>query len=129
MIFLELSEVMDLQRRLIERTGGLAGVRDLNLVESAIAQPRMTFADRDLYPTLPDKAAALAFSLIRDHGFIDGNKRIGHAAMETFLMMNGFQIDASVDEQESVVLNVAAGKMDREALAHWLASHTVPFHS
>jgi death on curing protein len=77
---LTLSEVLELHRRIIR-----LGIRDLNAVESAIAQPRMTFDGEDLYPTIVAKAAALGFSLIQNHPFIDGNKRIGHAAMETFL--------------------------------------------
>jgi death-on-curing protein len=61
----------------------------------------MVFADEDLYPTLPDKAAALGFSLIQNHPFLDGNKRTGHAAMETFLVLNGHEIQATVDEQQA----------------------------
>ena len=82
---LTLSEVLELHRRIIRYSGGSLGIRDLNAIESAIAQPRMTFDGEDLYPTIVAKAAALGFSLIQNHPFIDGNKRIGHAAMETFL--------------------------------------------
>jgi death-on-curing protein len=79
-----------------------------------------TFDGADLYPTLVAKAAALGFSLIQGHPFVDGNKRIGHAAMEVFLVLNGFAIVASVDEQESTVLAVASGSLSREALTNWL---------
>lgn len=69
-------------------------------LESATAQPRMTFGGEDLYPDFPAKAAALAFSLINNHPLVDGNKRIGHAALETLLVLNGFELDAGVDEAE-----------------------------
>ena len=74
----------------------------------------MTFGGEDLYPTLVDKAAALGFSLILNHPFLDGNKRIGHAVMEVFLILNGYEISATVDEQEQVILALAAGRMSRE---------------
>jgi death-on-curing protein len=99
------------------------GIRDLGAVESALAQPRMTFGGEELYSTLVDKAAAIGFSLIMNHPFIDGNKRIGHAAMEVFLVMNGLEIDASVDEQETIFLSLASGKLDREAFTQWLKCH------
>jgi death-on-curing protein len=86
--YLVLIEVIELHRQIIEQSGGSLGIRDLGAVESALAQPRMTFGGEELYPTLVDKAAAIGFSLIMNHPFIDGNKRIGHAAMEVFLVMN-----------------------------------------
>ncbi len=67
----------------------------------------MTFDGQELYPTLVEKAAALGFSLVTSHPFVDGNKRLGHAAMETFLLMNGHEIEASVDEQEDLILRWA----------------------
>ena len=107
--YLALAEVVDLHRRLLEATGGAAGIRDLGALESALAQPKMTLAGSDLYPTLAEKAAALCFSLVGNHPFVDGNKRVGHATMETFLVLNGTEIDASVGEQERVMLDLAAG--------------------
>ena len=83
--------------------------------------PRLTVAD--LHRTIADKAAALGFALIANHPFIDGNKRVGHAAMEVFLVLNGLEIDASVGDQERVVLSVAAGDLDRAGLSQWLKSH------
>lgn len=120
--YLTLDEVMSLHRQILKQSGGAAGVRDLGSLESAIAQPMMTFGGEDLYPTLVDKAAALGFSLIMNHPFVDGNKRTGHAAMETFLVMNDLEIFASVDEQELVILSLAAGSLDREELTKWLES-------
>ncbi len=83
----------------------------------------MTFGGSDLYPSLIHKAAALCFSLVKNHPFVDGNKRVGHAAMETLLILNGFEIDAATDEQEHLVLALAAGQLGREDLAQWLQGH------
>ena len=85
MRYLNLAEVLDLHRLVIAQTGGAEPVLDLRGLESAIAQPRATFEGRDLHVSLADKAAALCYSLILNHPFLDGNKRVGHAAMETFL--------------------------------------------
>ncbi len=126
MRYLSLAEVLHLHQRLGERTGGAMGVRDLGGLESAVAQPRLTFAGRDLYPTVVEKAAALGFSLINNHPFVDGNKRIGHAAMETYLLLNGVEMAATVDEAERVILGVASGRMSREELVAWLATTVRP---
>lgn len=124
MRYLTLVEVLDLHRRIIKQSAGGFGIRDLGLLESAIAQPRITFDSQDLYPTVIDKAVALGFSIIMNHPFVDGNKRTGHAAMETFLILNGLEISTSVNEQEQVILAVASGVVGREAFAEWLRQHT-----
>lgn len=125
MRYLTLLHVTRLHQLALDRSGGSPGLRDPGLLESAVAQPRMTFAGQDLYPGLVEKAAALAFSLINNHPFLDGNKRVGHAAMETFLLLNGHELDAPVDEQERLVLGVADGSVGREALTEWVRAHTV----
>ena len=124
---LNLEDVLMLHTELIANSGGSSGVRDENGLQSAIAQPMMTFGGQDLYPTLAEKAAAMGFSLIANHPFVDGNKRIGHKAVETFLMLNDYEIDADVDEQERVVLAVAAGAMEREDWTNWVQTHLKPF--
>ncbi len=121
--YLTLVEVLNLHRQIIQQSGGALGVRDLGALESALAQPRMTFGGEDLYPMLADKAAALGFSIIMNHPFVDGNKRTGHAAMETFLVLNGMEISASVDEQEQVILALASGNSERESFVEWLKKH------
>lgn len=121
--YLTLVEVLNLHRQIIEQSGGALGVRDLGALESALAQPRMTFGGEDLYPTLVDKAAAVGFSIVMNHPFVDGNKRTGHAAMETFLVLNGMEISASVDEQEQVILTLASGNSGRESFVEWLKQH------
>lgn len=116
---------MEIYSRVMKQSGGAVGILDLGALESAVAQPRMTFNGEELYPTIVEKASALGFSLIQNHPFVDGNKRAGHAAMESFLMFNGYEISASVDEQVKIVLGVASGKIDRNAFTDWLRSHVV----
>jgi death-on-curing protein len=123
MRYLTVGEVLDLYSRVMQQSGGLVGIRDVGALESAVAQPRMTFDGAELYPTLVEKASALGFSLIENHPFLDGNKRAGHAALETLLVLNGYQISASVDEQIVIILGVASGSVGREAFTTWLRGH------
>lgn len=125
MRYIHLSEVFELHRRIISETGGATGLRDLNGLEAAVAQPRMTFGGSDLYPTLNEKAAALCHSFVQNHPFIDGNKRVGHAAMEVMLVVNGYEIHASDDDQERIVLGLASGDVSRDELVEWLAGHVL----
>jgi death on curing protein len=117
--YLTLAEVIELHRAILEQVAGSGGIRDLGALESAISQPRMTFGGEELYPTITEKASALGFSIVMNP-FVDGNKRAGHAAMETFLVLNRLEIKAAVDEQEHVILALAAGKFDRDAFTKWL---------
>lgn len=123
MRYLSLQEVLQLQRMLIEQSGGSHGVRDADRIDSAVAQPRTTFDGDDLHPDIVSKAAALCYSLVQGHGFVDGNKRIGHAAMVVFLRLNGADIVATVDAQEALILDVASGQRTREQLETWLRQH------
>jgi death-on-curing protein len=125
MRYLTLGEVVDLHRRVLAQSGGASGIRDLGLLESALAQAAATFGGADLHATVIEKAAALGFALVANHAFVDGNKRVGHAAMEVFLVLNGFEISASVDDQERSILDVASGLADRDALARWLSATVV----
>lgn len=125
MRYLTLAEVLEIYRRVMEQSGGMPGIRDIGALESAIAQPRMSFAGEDLYPTIVEKAAALGYSIIQNHPFADGNKRTGHAAMETFLLLNGFEIAADIVEQVDVILSVASGKAARTSLLGWLTRHVI----
>ena len=110
---------------MVRQAGGAGGLRDLGALESAVAQPRATFDGRALYPTLAAQAAALGFSLIANHPFVDGNKRVGHAALETFLVLNGHELAAGVDDAERAVLAVASGALDRPGFAAWVVAHVV----
>jgi death on curing protein len=123
---LTIEQILRLHELALERSGGSPGMRDEGLLVSAVAQPRMTFAGQDLYPGLVEKAAALAFSLVCNHPFVDANKRVGHAALETFLVINGYELSAPVDEQEHLILGVADGSVSREALTEWVRAHLIP---
>jgi death-on-curing protein len=122
--YLTLGEVVTLHRAILENSGGASGIRDLGGLESALALPRASFGGMDLYPSLHTKAAAMGFSLALNHPFVDGNKRVAHAAMEVFLILNGLEIVAAVDEQERLMLDLAAGNVSRDELAEWIRLHT-----
>jgi death-on-curing protein len=122
---LTVGEVLEIHREVMRAAGSTLGVHSLAALESAVAQPRMTFDGQELYPTLTEKASALGFSLIQNHPFVDGNKRTGHAALETFLVLNGHAIAATVDEQFAIILGVAAGQSSREEFTAWLRVHIV----
>lgn len=124
---LTVDEVLETYQRIMQQSGGLIGVRDFGALESAIAQPYMTFGGNELYPSLAEKAAALGFSLIQNHPFVDGNKRTGHAAMAMFLAINGYKIDAGMDEQFEIILAVASGKLNRNNFTGWLSNHIQEF--
>ena len=115
-----MAEVIELHSGILEQVVGSGGIRDLGALESAIAQPRMKFGGEELYSTIIEKASALGFSIVMNHPFVDGNKRAGHAAMETFLVLNRLEIKAAVNEQERVILALAAGELDRDAFINWL---------
>ena len=123
MRYLSIVEILELHDSIISSLGGARGIRDLGSLESAVNQPRLTFDRIDLYPDVVSKAAAVCFSLVKNHPFVDGNKRVGHAAMETFLILNGYEIEAIVDEQEKIILDLAAGKLTRKELTSWLNDH------
>ena len=123
MRYLTIAEVLLLHSKILQQSGGGSGLRDLAALESALAQPKMSAGGVDAYPTLVGKAVALGYSLANNHAFIDGNKRIAHASMEVFLLLNGTEIVANVDEQESTMLKVASGELSRADLEHWLEKH------
>ena len=125
MRYLSLNEVLAIYQVVMKQSGGTCALRDPGALQSALAQPRMTFGGQELYPTIAEKASALGFSLIKNHPFVDGNKRTGHAAIEVFLILNGHEIKADVDEQEQVILQVAANEMDRDLFTAWLRTRVV----
>jgi death-on-curing protein len=117
---------LTLHRLIMEQAGTTALLRDLGALESAVAQPRHSFAGDDLYPTLAAKAGASGFSLIQNHPFLDGNKRVGHAAIVAFLRLNGQRLVATVDEAERIILGVASGELSREEFVHWIKTRSDP---
>ena len=126
MRYISMGEILVLHDLVIAKSGGMHGVRDEGALESALAQPRMTFDGEDLYPTVVEKAAALLYSLVMNHPFVDGNKRTGHAAMDAFLRLNGYSLHASAGLQEQVILHLAAGRRGRDELAAWLRGNIYP---
>jgi death-on-curing protein len=124
--YISIEEVIEIHWRVVRQTGGVQGIRDQGSLESPVMQPLQSFGDQDLYPSLIEKAAALGYFLIRNHPFLDGNKRVGHAALETVLILNGYELSAGVDEQELVVLDVARGELRREEFTEWVQRHAMP---
>jgi death on curing protein len=125
MKYLKTKQVLKIHFRVIEKFGGDPTVRDPGMLESAVAQPRASFGGKSLYPELADKAAALAYSLVMNHPFADGNKRTGYGAMMMFLSRNGHTIRAPIDERESVFLRLAAGELDRASFRAWVRDRIV----
>jgi death-on-curing protein len=123
MRYLSLPEVLVIYRRVLTQSGGAGGVRDLGAIESALTQPQMTFGGEELYPTIDAKASEVCFSLVMNHPFVDGNKRVGHAAMETFLVLNGYELRAEVDDAEGTILQLAAGRLTRAESVDWVTGH------
>lgn len=120
MIRLSKEKVIILHTLLTSRTGGDPGVRDVGLLESALVSAFQTFGGQELYFTVEEKGAWLGYSLISNHAFVDGNKRIGMLIMMTFLEVNGALIEPTVDDVAKVGLAVAAGEMSYEALLNWI---------
>jgi death-on-curing protein len=102
MRYLTLGEILDLYRRVMTQTGGAVGVRDLGALESAIGQPRQSFGGQDLYPSVAAKASALGYSLISNHPFVDGNKRLGHAALSLLKMFLAERLEQERQRQQRV---------------------------
>lgn len=125
MLYLTAEQVLFIHARLIVATGGDPGVRDIGLLESAIARPQATFGGRDLYPDLFSKAAAMMSSLILNHPFVDGNKRVGITATGLFLRQNGHQLQTSSAQLEAFTLQVAQGGPTIAEIARWLEQNSV----
>jgi death-on-curing protein len=119
-VYLALQQIQDLHRSQLRRHGGLAGLRDRGALAAAAARPQMTFGGEDLYPDLAAKAAALLHSLVLNHPFIDGNKRVGAHAAVVFPLANGLELTASPRALVDVTLATARGEMSAEALAIWI---------
>lgn len=117
--YLTRNEVLSIHDLSIERYGGLTGVRDEGLLDSAIAQPAQTFDSTELYPTLAEKAARLAYGIINNHPFIDGNKRTGAAALALLLRVNNVRFNPDPDDMLAIIMAAADGTADCNDLANW----------
>jgi len=118
-------QILMLHSQLIKEYGGSDGVRDYNLLDSAIETPFQAFGGEDLYPTVQVKAARLGYGLIKNHCMLDGNKRIGAHTMLVFLAVNGIELRYTQKELYETIFAVADGSLDYEALLQWLLDHQV----
>ena len=116
-------QILMLHTQLIQQTGGSEGVRDYNLLDSALETPFQSFGGDELYPTTQAKAARLGYGLIKNHCMIDGNKRIGTHSMLVFLALNGIELKYMQKELYETILDVAAGKIEYEDLLQWVLDH------
>lgn len=117
------SQILLFHQELIDCFGGVPGVRDEGLLDSALNAPFQTFSGEDLYPSVLEKGAKLGYGLVSNHPFLDGNKRIGTLAIMTFLSINGLSFTYTHEELIDVILDVASGTVSCEELLEWLASH------
>ena len=122
---ISIDEVLQIHEILIERFGGSNGVRDNNLLQSAIARPFKTFEQNDLYPTPIDKAAAIIESIVKNHPFVDGNKRTGYTLMRLILLNNNMDIAASEDDKYEFVIKIASSELTFEQIRDWIESRIV----
>lgn len=123
MIRLTKQQVILLHKDIIAASGGSSEIRDEGLLDSALNTPFQTFADAELYPTVIEKAAWLGYSLIKNHAFVDGNKRIGAHTMLVFLALNGIEVEYEDSDFIQLVLGVAAGETSAEQFLSWPKSH------
>ena len=125
MIRFSKDKVLLLHQLIAQETGGSEGVRDEGLLESALEGVFATFGGQELYPSKEEKGARLGFTLISNHAFVDGNKRIGMYVMLTFLEVNGIRLSCTNEEVAAVGLAVAAGEMSYDALLDWVRAHRI----
>lgn len=123
MIRLSKEQVILLHKRLIETIGGSDGIRDIGMLDSALANPFQSFGNKELYPSVQAKAAQLCFGIVKNHPMIDGNKRLGAHVMLVFLALNGYELVYTQQELSGVILDLASGKMDADDILQWIISH------
>ena len=125
MIRLSKPQILLLHEQLVAETGGSSGLRDEGMLDSALNTPFQTFAGKDVYPSLQQKAARLCFGLVKNHPFVDGNKRIGAHVMLVFLALNGIELQHTQAELSEVILQLAAGTLQSADLLDWILSHQI----
>ena len=123
MIILNKRQVLLLHSRLIAETGGIDGVRDDGLLESSLNAPFQSFGGIDIFPSIQQKAARLGYGLIKNHAFVDGNKRIGTHAMLVFLALNNIELEYTQQDLSDTILKIADGSLEFEDLLHWIITH------
>lgn len=122
---LSLEQVIMLHKKTIQLHGGSDGIRDITLIQSALARPHATFDGVDLYKTIYDKIASITESLICNHAFTDGNKRIGTIVMMVLCHENGLKLNAKNDEITEFMLGIASGDSNLESISSWIENNTV----
>ena len=127
MKYLYPKQILYLHRAILEQSGGSSGLRDEGLLESAVYRPQASFGGQDLYPDLFTKAAALGHSLVGNHPFVDGNKRVGFEAMRLMLRLNGYDLHATFEDKLHFALAIAKGERSEQAIADWLKQHSRPY--
>lgn len=125
MIRLSKPQILLLHEQLIAETGGSSGLRDEGMLDSALNAPFQTFDGEDVYPSLQQKAAHLCFTLVKDHPFVDGNKRIGAHVMLVFLALNGIELQYTQTELSDIILQLAAGPLQSSDLLDWILTHQI----
>lgn len=125
MIQLTKQQVILLHKEIIAESGGSPEIRDEGLLDSALNTPFQTFSGTELYPTILEKATRLGYSLIKNHAFVDGNKRIGAHTMLVFLALNNIEVEYEDNDFTQLILGVAAGEISAEQLLAWLQAHVV----
>jgi len=122
--YLSIEQILFIHKRAVETYGGSPGLRDRNLLESAIARPRTSAFGQDAYPSLLSKAAALLHSIVKNHPFIDGNKRTAFGAMHIMLLANGHDLTSTTDEEVDMCLKVAKSELSEGEIAEWITLHS-----
>ena len=123
MEYITIEYILKLHKKMIDATGGLDGIRNIELLKLAVENSKVTFGGTDLYPMVEDKCASVCYSIISNHAFIDGNKRIGLYVMLILLEYNGIRIIFSQEELIDLGLDIAKGKLKQQDIVKWISSH------
>jgi death-on-curing protein len=123
MTIISKKQIIELHKQLIDETGGSHGIRDEGLLDSAYNAPFQRFDNQELFPTIQQKSARLAFGLINNHPFVDGNKRIGAHVMLILLALNGIELNYAQEELYTIILDIASGAAELNRLTEWILNH------
>ena len=122
---MDIDQVLTIHKKLIQEFGGIQGLRDKEMLESALSRPFQTFDGRELYPSIEEKAAAILESLLLNHPFIDGNKRIGYTLFRLLILSENKDIISSMDERYELVVSIASGKIKFDKILEWIKGRVV----
>ena len=122
---IEIKDILVFHKKIIQQTGGSDGIRDIGLIESALNRALATFDGYDLYKEIEDKISVITYGLIKNHGFVDGNKRVGVSVMLLLLRLNGINIRYTQDELVKLGLDIAGGSITEKEIKQWIKNHKV----